>query len=43
MELQELTLQEMEEVNGGCKNNCCKDDCCNSIDIEVKLSIEICL
>lgn len=50
MEFQELTLQEMEQVNGGgllggllgCCNDCC-DPCGGGIDIKVKLSIGICL
>jgi hypothetical protein len=50
MEVQELTLEEMKEVNGGgllgglLGSNCC-NDCCDSggIDIKVKLSIGICL
>jgi bacteriocin-like protein len=46
MELQELTIQEMEQVNGGgllggCCNDCC--DPCGGIDVKVKLSINICL
>lgn len=54
MEVQELTLQEMAEVNGGllgllgssCKDRCCDDDCCDDgldINIKLKLSIGICL
>ncbi|WP_207510556.1 hypothetical protein [Longitalea luteola] len=54
MEVQELTLQEMTEVNGGllgllgsscCKDRCCDDDCGDglNIDVKLKLSIGICL
>jgi hypothetical protein len=54
MEIQELTLQEMEQVNGGGLlgggllggllgcNSGCNDSC-GGIDIKVKLSIGICL
>ncbi|WP_205510611.1 hypothetical protein [Longitalea arenae] len=51
MEVQELTIQEMTEVNGGLLgllgSSCCKDRCddddCGGIEVKVKLSIGICL
>lgn len=44
MEVQELTLEEMKEVNGGscsCKDRCCDDHCDDGISVELKLKLSI--